>query len=131
MSATTTANNNSGVLLLARILLALLFIPAGFSKLMALGATTGYFTSIGLPVPFATAIFVGLLELLGGLAVLIGLQTRIAAVLLGVFTIAAAFVGHFMPFDQTGFLKNLAVAGGFFLLALQGPGAISVDAKRD
>ena len=125
-----TPISNGAVSLLSRILLSLVFIPAGYSKLIDLAGTTGYFASQGLPMPYVTAILVGLLEMFGAIAVLVGYQTRIAAVLLGLFTIGAACVGHLMPFDQTGFLKNLAIAGGFFILALHGAGALSVDAKR-
>ncbi|PWL17470.1 hypothetical protein DKP76_11905 [Falsochrobactrum shanghaiense] len=128
--STITPQTNGAVTLLSRILLSILFIPAGYAKLVALGGTSEYFASIGLPMPYVTAIIVALLEFVGGIAVLVGFQTRIAAVLLGLFTIGAAMIGHMIPFDQTGFLKNLAVAGGFFVLALHGAGSLSVDAKR-
>ncbi|CAN7601541.1 DoxX family protein [Phyllobacterium sp. LjRoot231] len=126
-------SNNALVTLISRILLSILFIPAGFSKLTAIGGTAGYFAGLGLPVPTVTAVIVGLIELLGGLAILIGFQTRYAAILLGVFTIATALVAHLVPFDQANqinFFKNLAIAGGFFVLAQHGAGALSVDAKR-
>ncbi len=123
-------SNNAIVTLISRVLLSILFIPAGFGKLTAIAGTAGYFASKGLPLPTITAVIVGLVELLGGLAVLVGFQTRYAAVLLGLFTIAAAFVGHFSPFEGTQFFKNLAIAGGFFVLAQYGAGALSVDAKR-
>ncbi|RCW87747.1 DoxX family protein [Phyllobacterium bourgognense] len=125
--------NNALVTLISRILLSILFIPAGFGKLTAIAGTAGYFAAKGLPLPTVTAVIVGLVELLGGLAVLIGFQTRYAAILLGLFTIAAAFVGHLVPWDQANqinFFKNLAIAGGFFVLAQYGAGALSVDAKR-
>lgn len=128
--ATTSPQTNGAVALLARILLSLLFIPAGFSKLTAIAGTAGFFAKLGLPMPSVVAVIVGLLELVGGLAVLIGFQTRIAAVLLGLFTIGAALIAHAAPFDQTAFMKNLAIAGGFFILALHGAGSLSVDAKR-
>lgn len=126
-------SNNAIVTLVSRILLSILFIPAGFAKLTAIGGTAGYFASKGLPLPTITAVIVGLVELLGGLAVLVGFQTRYAAVLLGVFTIGAALVGHLVPWDQANqinFYKNLAIAGGFFVLAQHGAGALSIDAKR-
>ncbi len=129
MSA-STPQTNGAVTLIARILFCPLFIPAGFSKLTALGATAGFFASKGLPLPYVTAVIVGLLELLGGVAILVGFQTRIVAVLLGVFTIGAALVAHLSPFDQINFFKNLAIAGGFFVLALHGAGEYSIDAKR-
>jgi putative oxidoreductase len=126
-------SNNAIVTLISRILLSILFIPAGFGKLTAIAGTAGYFASKGLPLPTVTAVIVGLVELLGGLAVLVGFQTRYAAVLLGLFTIGAALVGHLVPWDQANqinFFKNLAIAGGFFVLAQHGAGALSVDAKR-
>lgn len=129
MSDTT----NSYGKLLGRILLASLFIPAGFSKLTGLAGTAGYFGSIGLPAPMVVAVLVGLLELVGGLAVLVGFKTRIAAIALGLFTIASAFVAHFNfaeAMQVIQFQKNLAIAGGFFVLAAAGAGALSLDAKR-
>ncbi|MBN9045914.1 MAG: DoxX family protein [Rhizobiales bacterium] len=129
MSA-TTPQTNGAVTLLGRILFCPLFIPAGFGKLTALSNTAEYFASKGLPLPFVTAVIVGLIELFGGIAILLGFQTRIAAVVLGVFTIGAALVAHLSPFDQINFFKNLAIAGGFFVLALHGAGEYSIDAKR-
>ncbi|MEK1891088.1 MAG: DoxX family protein [Phyllobacterium sp.] len=123
-------SNNAIVTLISRILMSILFIPAGFGKLTAIAGTAGYFASKGLPLPTVSAVIVGLVELLGGLAILVGFQTRYAAILLGLFTIGAAFVGHFSPFEGTQFFKNLAIAGGFFVLAQYGAGALSIDAKR-
>ncbi|ESY25606.1 MULTISPECIES: DoxX family protein [unclassified Mesorhizobium] len=127
------ASNSSTTILLGRILLAAIFLLSGFGKLTAISGTAGYFGAMGLPVPTTTAIVVGLIELLGGLAVLVGFQTRIAAWVLAVFTIASAFVAHTGWADQNQmihFLKNVAITGGFLLLASSGPGAYSVDAKR-
>ena len=84
-------------------------------------------------MPTVTAVVVGLIELLGGLAILVGFQTRIAAWVLAIFTIATALVAHTGWADQNQmihFLKNLAIAGGFLLLASSGAGAYSVDARR-
>ena len=130
-AATTT---NAGVaILVARVFLSILFILAGFSKLTAIAGTAGWFGSIGLPMPTATAVLVGLVELLGGLAVLVGFQTRIAALVLAVFTLAATAVAHLNFADQMQVLllqKNLTTAGGFLVLAAVGAGALSIDAKR-
>lgn len=123
-------SNNGILVLIGRILLSILFIPAGYGKLTAISGTAGYFASKGLPLPEVTAVIVGLVELLGGLAVLVGFQTRYAAILLGLFTLGAAYVGHFDPFESTQFFKNLAITGGFFILAAHGAGALSIDAKR-
>ncbi|QPC86840.1 DoxX family membrane protein [Mesorhizobium sp. NBSH29] len=126
-------SNNSALILLGRILLSIMFILAGFSKLMGLAGTAGFFGSLGLPAPMIVAVLVGLLELLGGIAILIGFQTRIAALALGVFTLAATALAHMNFGDPMQVLllqKNLGVAGGFFILAAAGAGLYSVDAKR-
>jgi putative oxidoreductase len=128
-----TASNSSTTILLGRVLLAVIFLLSGFGKLTAISGTAGYFGAIGLPAPTATAIVVGLIELLGGLAVLVGFQTRIAAWVLAIFTIATALVAHTGWADQNQmihFLKNVAISGGFLLLASSGAGAYSIDAKR-
>jgi putative oxidoreductase len=125
--------NSSALVLIGRVLLSMMFILAGFAKLTAIGGTAGYFGSLGLPAPTIVAILVGLLELFGGLAVLVGYQTRIAAIALAVFTIAATAVAHLDFADQMQVLmlqKNLAIAGGFLALAAFGPGALSLDARR-
>lgn len=121
-----------------RVLLALMFILAGWSKLTAIEGTAGYIASGGLPFASALAVIVGLLELLGGLAIAIGFQARWAALALGVFTLAASLLFHqfwAVPADQAFvqqlmFMKNLSVAGGLFTLAALGAGPVSVDARR-
>lgn len=121
------------LVLLGRILIAVIFIFSGFGKLTNIGGTAGYIDSLGLPVPIVTAWIAALLELLGGLAVLLGFQTRLAALLLAAFTIAAAFIAHFDFADQMQliqFLKNLAISGGLLVLTAYGAGALSVDARR-
>jgi len=128
-----TASNSSVTILLGRILLAVIFLLSGFGKLTAISGTAAYFGGLGLPLPTVTAVVVGLIELLGGLAVLVGFQTRIAAVVLAVFTVATGLVAHTGWADQMQmiqFLKNLAITGGFLLLASSGAGAYSIDAKR-
>ena len=129
----STASNGSTTILLGRILLAAIFLLSGFGKLTAISGTAGYFGAMGLPVPTVTAIVVGLIELLGGIAILVGFQTRIAAWVLAIFTIATALVAHTGWADQNQmihFLKNVAITGGFLVLASSGPGAYSIDAKR-
>lgn len=127
------ASNASASILLGRVLLAAIFLLSGFGKLTAIAGTAGYFGSLGLPLPTVTAIVVGLIELLGGLAILVGFQTRIVAWVLAVLTVATGLVAHMNWADQMqmiSFLKNLAIAGGFIALASSGAGAYSVDAKR-
>jgi putative oxidoreductase len=133
-TANGAASNSSLVILAARVLLSILFILAGFGKLTAISATAGWFGSIGLPMPTVTTVIVGLVELLGGFAILVGFQTRIAAIVLAVFVLGATAVAH-LDFSQAGnalmLQKNLGLTGGLLLLAVLGAGAWSIDAKRD
>jgi len=126
------------LVLVGRVLLALMFIYAGFGKLTNLEGTAGYIASGGLPMASVLAVVVGLLELLGGLAIAVGLQARWAALALGLFTLAASVLFHkfwAVPADQAFvqqlmFMKNLSVAGGLFIVAALGAGPVSVDARR-
>ena len=131
-AGSSTASGASLAILVGRVLLSTLFIMAGFSKLTAISATAGWFGSIGIPMPTATTVIVGLVELLGGLAVLVGFKTRIAAIVLAVFTLAATAVAH-LDFSQAGnalmLQKNLGLAGGFLLLSVLGAGAYSIDRR--
>ncbi|MFK4821784.1 DoxX family protein [Ochrobactrum quorumnocens] len=128
-----TPQSNGLATLVARVFLSILFILAGFSKLTAISGTAGYFAGLGLPVPTVTAVLVGLVEFVGGLAILVGFQTRIAAAIVAFFTIGATLVAHMNFAEGMNAMmaqKNLAIAGGLILLALQGAGSISIDAKR-
>jgi putative oxidoreductase len=128
-----TPQSNGLATLVARVFLSILFILAGFSKLTAISGTAGYFAGLGLPVPTVTAVLVGLVEFVGGLAILVGFQTRIAAAIVALFTIGATLVAHMNFAEGMNALmaqKTLAIAGGLILLALQGAGSISIDAKR-
>lgn len=135
-SSISAAQHGSGVsvaILVGRILIANLFILAGFSKLTAIGATAGWFGAIGLPLPTVTAVLVGLVELIGGLAILVGFQTRIAAIVIALFTLGATAIAHTDLADQTQFLffqKNLAITGGLLILAAVGAGTFSIDRRR-
>ncbi len=126
------------LLVLGRVLLALMFILAGFNKLGNLEGTAGYIASGGLPMASVLAVVVGLLELLGGLAIAIGFQARWAALALGLFTLLANVLFHKFwaapaeaaMVQQLLFMKNLSVAGGLFIVAALGAGAASLDARR-
>jgi putative oxidoreductase len=112
--------SNNAVLLVARILLAIIFVIAGAMKFADLGGTAAYIGSVGLPL---TAV----------LAILLGIQTRAVAYLLALFCVVTGALFHFDPANQmqfTMFLKNLAIAGGFIALANIGAGEYSVDQKR-
>jgi putative oxidoreductase len=126
------------LLVIGRVLLALMFILAGFGKLTDIGGTAGYIASGGLPLASTLAVLVGLLELVGGIAIAIGFQARWAALALGLFTLVASLLFHkfwAVAADQAFvqqlmFMKNLSVAGGLFIVAALGAGPASFDAHR-
>jgi putative oxidoreductase len=123
--------------LIGRLLLALLFLPAGISKIGGFAGTVGYIASKGLPLPQVGAGLAIVIEIGAAIALIVGWQTRWAAVLLAVFTLAATFFFHnfwAVPAEQVMvqqlmFYKNIAVIGGLLTLAAWGAGAWSVDAK--
>ena len=127
----------SPLALLGRILLAWLFVPAGFSKIAGFSGTVGYATSVGLPMPTLGVAAALVIELVGGLMLLVGLGTRIAAIALAVFSFVAAVFFHAywaMPAEQAMmqqimFGKNIAIAGGLLAFAAFGAGGFSVDAR--
>ncbi len=117
--------------LAGRIMLAAIFLHEAWFKIVNFAAVTRYTQSFGLKgelLPVAIAV-----EAIGGLLVLLGLFTRCAALALGVFCLVTAMVFHARLGDVNQlqhFEKNLAIAGGFLLLAAFGPGALSLDAWR-
>ena len=117
-------------ILVARILMAIIFIMAGLGKTADVAGFAGYMASGGIPAFLAWPVI--LFEILGGLAILIGYQTRIVALALAAFSVLSGVMFHFVPADQmqmTMLFKNLAMAGGYIALALYGAGPLSVDAK--
>jgi len=94
---------NSIVFLVARILLAVMFIMSGLGKLVDPGMTAGMIQGAGLPAATALAYLAGAFELISGLAVLVGFQTRIAAGLLALFCLFTAFVFHSGAINVPGF----------------------------
>lgn len=117
--------------LVARVLLAHIFLLAGLSKISGFAGTQAYMESMGVPGVLLPAVI--LLEIAGGLALILGWQTRLAAVGLAAFTVIAGILFHSNFADQTQmilFMKNIAITGGLLLLAAHGPGRISVDARR-
>lgn len=114
------------VSLIARVLLAYIFLVAGWGKLTAYSTTVGYMEAMG--VPGALLPLTILVEFGGGLALLFGFQARFAALGLGVFSIITAFIFHAGADDAINFMKNFAMAGGLFFLMLHGAGKFSLDA---
>ncbi|ADV13757.1 DoxX family protein [Mesorhizobium sp. M7A.F.Ca.CA.001.09.2.1] len=128
----------NALLLLSRLLLAALFVPSGFHALSDIAGTTGYFAGLGLPLPTLAAWGTGLFELIAGLLILVGFQTRIIALLLAAFCIVAGFIGHYgqgggdamLAFlHQQMLMKDIAISGGFVALAMAGAGAWSIDGR--
>ena len=124
--------------LAGRILLALMFVLAGFSKIAGFAGTVGYMQSKGMPAAELLAGLTILLEIGGGLALMFGFMTRWAALALAGFTVIASLIFHnfwAVPEAQQMvqnlmFMKNLSVIGGLLVLAAIGPGRWSLDAKR-
>ena len=124
--------------LVGRLLLALLFLPAGISKIGGFAGTVGYIASKGLPMPSVAAVIAIIVEVVGAVALIAGFGTRWAALALAGFTFIATFLSHnfwALPagqvmMQQLMFFKNIAVVGGLLVLAAHGAGAWSVDAKR-
>ena len=117
--------------LAARLLLALIFIVAGWGKLQDPAGTAGYMSTVGLPAFLVWPTI--LLELGGGILILIGFQTRIVALLLAGFCVLSGALFHNNFGDQMqaiNFLKNLAIAGGFLSLVLNGAGGWSLDNRK-
>jgi len=116
---------------LSRLLMAAMFIQSGLAKLGAPDATRGYIEAMHLPgiLVWPTIVF----EIVAGVLIVVGFQTRIVALLLAAYCIVTAAIFHNHLGDQMqliNFMKNIAIAGGFLLLACVGPGPLSLDEKR-
>ena len=122
--------------LIGRILIALLFVPAGIGKIAGFSGTVGYIASKGLPLPPVAAVGAIIVEVGVGLALLAGFKTRYVALILALFTLATALIFHdfwtvqdaMQRMDQNiHFMKNLAIIGGLLFVAAHGGGAFSID----
>ncbi len=112
----------------ARVLLAVLFVLAGYGKIAGYDGTMGYMASQGVPgmlLPLVIA-----LELGGGLLLIAGFQTRWVALALAAFTVAASLIFHIGDGQMTMFLKNMAITGGLLLVYVHGAGPLSLDARK-
>ena len=115
-----------------RILISLIFVTSGFSKVSGYTATQGYMEAMGVPgmlLPLVIAV-----ELLGGLAVMLGWHTRLAAFLLAGFSLLSALLFHANFGDQMQmimFMKNISIAGGFLMIVSFGGGAFSLDNRSN
>jgi putative oxidoreductase len=121
--------------LVGRVLLALMFIVAGYGKVTGYDGTAGFMASAGLPMVGVLLPLTILVELGGGIALIIGWKARWAALLLAGFTVLASLTFHnfwSMKPDEVMvnslfFYKNVAVIGGMLFIFAFGPGRISVD----
>ena len=117
--------------LIARLFLARIFFLSGIFKIGGYEGTQGYMEAMGIPgmlLPFVIALEIG-----GGLALIAGWQTKWISLALAGFTLVAAAIFHNNLADQMQmimFMKNIAIAGGLLLLAIQGAGSYSLDSRR-
>lgn len=135
---TPNTQSNDAFSLIGRVLIALLFIPAGWGKLVGFAGAVGYIASKGVPLPEVCAAIAIAAELGLGLLLLVGWQARWAALGLAVFTFVITFIFHnfwAVPADQMGaqklnFFKNMAITGGLLAFAAFGAGGWSLDGRR-
>ncbi|HEX9466526.1 MAG TPA: DoxX family protein [Alphaproteobacteria bacterium] len=116
--------------LAGRVLMSLIFIWAGYAKLVAPTATITYYATYGLPLPQVAWLISVVVELGGGLALLLGFQARIVGLVMAAWCVATAVVAHTNFADhnmQIHFMKNLAIAGGFLYVAAFGAGAYTIQ----
>ncbi|MFN4310234.1 MAG: DoxX family protein [Ferrovibrio sp.] len=124
--------------LLGRILIALLYIPAGINKIGGFQGTVGYIASKGLPLPQVAAAGTIVVEVAVAAALLVGFKARYAALVLAAFTFVAAVIFHnfwAVPAEQVmmqqiQFFKNLAIVGGLLFVAAFGAGPLSLDSRK-
>ncbi len=118
-----------------RILLAVIFVMSGYGKIGGFEATAGYMASKGLPMAQLLLVLTILIELGGGLMLIVGYRTRLAAVALFLFLIPVTLVFHNfwvapaaeVQMQTIMFMKNLAIMGGMLYVTAFGPGRFSLD----
>ena len=125
------------LLLIARIAIVLLFILSGYPKMLHYDGTVQYMASIGTPMPALAAIIAIVMEVPAVILVILGFFTRPLAVIFLFYTLGTAVIGHHywnmagdavMP-NMINFYKNISISGAFLLLAIVGPGKISLDKR--
>jgi putative oxidoreductase len=135
MNAFAGRSYNPIIPLLARVGLGSLFVLFGIRSIMGFAGSVGYFTKLGFPAPEAMVVLAIIIQVVAGLALIIGWQTRWAAWLLVLYVLIAAFMAHrYWEYDAAQyanqmqhFFKNMAIVGGLLMLAAFGPGSMSVD----
>lgn len=132
-----TVGVNPAWLLVGRICMAVLFIVAGAGKLMKFAGTAGYLAKLGFPASEVMTVIAIVIELGGGILLVIGWQTRWVAWIMAIFVVIATLAAHrFWDFEgaqmmaqRMNFLKNLSILGGLLFIASCGAGALSLDKK--
>ncbi|MBH3429147.1 DoxX family protein [Pseudomonas alkylphenolica] len=138
MRYTLFDNQRDVIILLARILLMILFVMSGWSKLTGFDGTVSYLASLGAPMPMVAAGVAVIMEFFVAILLIIGFFTRPLAFLFALFVIGTALIGH--PFwtmtdeaaraaNSVQFFKNLSICGGLLLLSVTGAGRFSVDGR--
>ena len=130
----SSSHTQSALPLVGRILLATIFILSGLFKLAAPEGTQAYIASVGVPVPLLTYLVAVVVELGGGVLLLVGYRVRFAATVLAIFTVAAALLFHHALSDLNQFIhfmKNLAITGGLLQVIAFGAGSFSLDNRRE
>ncbi|QQA77420.1 DoxX family protein [Pectobacterium parmentieri] len=125
--------NASIISTIGRALIAIVFVLSGLSKIGASEATQGYITSVGLLFPLLGYLIALVVEIGGGILLLIGYHTRVVALVLSAFTVATAVFFHHNFADQNAminFLKNIIIVGGLLQIVAFGPSKFSLDARR-
>ena len=115
-----------------RILIAALFLISGLGKIAAPAMMQGIIASAGLPFPLLALLVAIVIEVVGGILLILGYQSRIVASVMAVFTVAAAFGFHRNFADQNAmahFLKNISITGGLLQIAAFGAGSFSIDSR--
>ena len=129
--------NRDALILAARVLLRVLFVLFGWSKLTNFGGTVGYMGSLGAPMPAVSAIIAVAMEFFVAIALILGVLTRPLALLFLLYTFGTALIGHhYWTFEGTdrmmnmiNFYKNVSIMGGLLLLAVTGPGKFALQRK--
>jgi putative oxidoreductase len=119
--------------LVGRLFYSSIFVLYGYFKLTGFVGTIGYMAKMGLPAPTLFAVLAVLFELVGGLMILVGYQTRLVALALAVYVFVAALIAHSHvsdPAQLVHFMKNMAIVGGSLALVACGAGRYSVDARN-
>lgn len=118
--------------LIGRLLLAAIFLSSGFEKLADPVGTIEYIAAADLPLPWVGYVIAVVVELGGGVLLVLGYQARLGALVLAVFSLASALGFHTNFADQNQlihFMKNLAITGGFLQVVAFGAGAFSLDGR--